>query len=365
MVKDSKSKINFQSFPKFIPNKNDYLVKKTTLKLKSFIIKKDNEELKAEKDYLKKYFYKCPNCNRSYSSVTRYEVHLRTHTGEKPFECAICKKKFNEKGNLKAHVRIHTGERPFVCKYPGCKMAFKTKGQLNDHQNRHSNLRQFKCDICSSAFNRKTRLKVHKMIHTGEKPFSCTFPGCQKKFREKGNLNSHLKKHYKNCNLLLNNNNGNNNGNNNNDNDGNDGNNNKNNVVYFDIKKIINNNDDNNNNNNDDDDDKDDNNKINIEHKDSIKSTESVDIGETYVNDNYFETDEFIEKISNDNYYFEKNVFDFDLELKDNNNNFNNNNMINNNNNNNMINNNNNMINEIINNGEEIKENYFNVVFDN
>ena len=353
MVKD-KSKINFQSFPKFIPNKNDYLVKKTTLKLKSFIIKKDNEELKAEKDYLKKYFYKCPNCNRSYSSVTRYEVHLRTHTGEKPFECAICKKKFNEKGNLKAHVRIHTGERPFVCKYPGCKMAFKTKGQLNDHQNRHSNLRQFKCDICSSAFNRKTRLKVHKMIHTGEKPFSCTFPGCQKKFREKGNLNSHLKKHYKNCNLMLNNY-----GNNNNNN--NDENKNKN-VVYFDIKKIINNddikkiinNDDNNNNNNDDDD-----NKIKIEHKDSIKSTESVDIGETYVNDNYFETDEFIEKISNDNYYFEKNVFDFDLELKDNNNNFNNNNnnMINNNNNNNMI-------NEIINNGE-IKENYFNVVFDN
>jgi uncharacterized Zn-finger protein len=204
MVKD-KSKINFQSFPKFIPNKNDYLVKKTTLKLKSFIIKKDNEELKAEKDYLKKYFYKCPNCNRSYSSVTRYEVHLRTHTGEKPFECAICKKKFNEKGNLKAHVRIHTGERPFVCKYPGCKMAFKTKGQLNDHQNRHSNLRQFKCDICSSAFNRKTRLKVHKMIHTGEKPFNCTFPGCQKKFREKGNLNSHLKKHYKNHNFQNNN----------------------------------------------------------------------------------------------------------------------------------------------------------------
>ena len=333
MVKDSKSKINFHSFPKFIPNQNENLVKKTTLKLKSFIIKKDNEELRAEKDYLKKYFYKCPDCNRSYSSVTRYEVHLRTHTGEKPFECAVCKKKFNEKGNLKAHVRIHTGERPFVCKYPGCKMAFKTKGQLNDHQNRHSNLRQFKCDICSSAFNRKTRLKVHKMIHTGEKPFNCTFPGCQKKFREKGNLNSHLKKHYKNHNFQ------NNNYNNNNININNINNEEENkkikNFVLFEIKKIINNDDNNNTDINNDI------NKINIEHKDSIKSTESVEFGETYFNDNYFETDEFIEKISNDNYYYEKNVFDFDLELKDNNNN-----------------------NEI-NNGEEIKENYFNVVFDN
>ena len=74
-------------------------------------------------------------------------------------------------------------------------MAFKTRGQLKDHENRHSNLRPFKCDICGNSFNRKTRLKVHMMIHTGEKPFKCSFPGCGKTFREKGNLNSHLKKH--------------------------------------------------------------------------------------------------------------------------------------------------------------------------
>ncbi len=76
-------------------------------------------------------------------------------------------------------------------------MAFKTKGQLNDHQNIHSNYRPFKCDFCQAAFNRKTRLKVHIMIHTGEKPFTCDYPNCNKKFRERGNLNSHYKKHFK------------------------------------------------------------------------------------------------------------------------------------------------------------------------
>lgn len=76
-------------------------------------------------------------------------------------------------------------------------MKFKTKGQLNDHEHRHSNIRPFKCEICNSAFNRKTRLKVHMMIHTGEKPFQCTYPKCCKRFREKGNLNSHMKKHFK------------------------------------------------------------------------------------------------------------------------------------------------------------------------
>ena len=32
------------------------------------------------------------------------------------------------------------------------------------------------------------------MIYTGEKPFICNYPNCGKKFRERGNLNSHYKK---------------------------------------------------------------------------------------------------------------------------------------------------------------------------
>lgn len=202
----NKPLINFQSQNQPNGNFNTFyddstnsqsMVKNYAYKLKLFSVhrKRDKSELKDEKEQIKRTLYKCPYCDKSYSSVTRYEVHLRTHTGEKPYGCMYCSKKFNEKGNLKAHLRVHTGERPFPCDFPGCEMRFKTKGQLNDHKHRHSNLRPFKCTFCHSAFNRKTRLKVHLMIHTGEKPFHCTFPGCGKNFREKGNLNSHMKKH--------------------------------------------------------------------------------------------------------------------------------------------------------------------------
>jgi hypothetical protein len=34
---------------------------------------------------------------------------------------------------------------------------------------------------------------MHAMIHKGEMPFQCKI--CQKKFREKSNLNYHIKKH--------------------------------------------------------------------------------------------------------------------------------------------------------------------------
>lgn len=61
----------------------------------------------------------CPidGCGRSFTTSNIRKVHIRSHTGERPYSCPEpgCLKAFASATNYKNHMRIHSGEKPYAC----------------------------------------------------------------------------------------------------------------------------------------------------------------------------------------------------------------------------------------------------------
>ncbi|CAK1555984.1 unnamed protein product [Leptosia nina] len=180
---------------------------------------------------------KCPVCNKSLSTASYMRVHMRTHTGEKPFKCFICNMGFITASKMHRHVLTHPESlkdhpkaenkvdikdeqnennekeevkrnkktskkmcekskkyrsRPHACEY--CHKRFLRLDTLQIHKKSHEGEeKKYKCYFCLLELQDEEKLKSHEATHTGPKPYECTI--CNKLYKKRESMLYHRKNH--------------------------------------------------------------------------------------------------------------------------------------------------------------------------
>jgi uncharacterized Zn-finger protein len=138
--------------------------------------------------------YSCHVCGKDFTTKWNLQLHRWTHAARssKPFKCSLCKSAFFRRNDYTAHMHSHRNVRPYTCNHCGCQ--FIRKYNCLRHVREHEVGKSFSCNVCGKLFHRSYYLKEHLRVHSGARPFACHI--CGKASSTKSNHNKHVKIHH-------------------------------------------------------------------------------------------------------------------------------------------------------------------------
>jgi uncharacterized Zn-finger protein len=167
------------------------------------------EEPQSRSGKKRKYACTEPHCGKSFAQKTHLDIHMRAHTGDKPFvspsdifflgqrwlttdilvglqrtfmrAAILTAGKPQGKSKITWHQREQQYNPPRKTSWPN--LDFK-----QTHQRRHTGEKPFSCEICQKRFAQRGNVRAHKITHEHKKPFECLLDQCGKQFTQLGNL---------------------------------------------------------------------------------------------------------------------------------------------------------------------------------